>query len=304
MNYGRIQRGPMAADAHFTQISNTLFRDNRLSFRDKGVFGLISTHREGFGVTAESIAACSPTDGVTSVKTSLRNLETYGYLKRTRVRRPDGTLGGAVYFITDDPQMNPGAQNGAQGLETPSSEPTVAQPPLAEPTQVEPTLAGPALVGPTLAELLHKNTNSKHTKLEEDSLSSDAPVPNAPEPPAPDERETMASPKGPTAAQRVLRSGGLVSAAEEQAFIVWATAKFNIQGPGWWRTSAPDLPEHVEAWRASLISRSRGPSLPPWCGSCADGWTAAQLNVRLRMVDVLGERVPCPDCHPDAATAA
>ena len=51
----RIQRGPMAAD-RFTQISNALFRDPRITFKAKGIFGLISTHREGFGLSIRSIA--------------------------------------------------------------------------------------------------------------------------------------------------------------------------------------------------------------------------------------------------------
>ncbi|MEU5426866.1 hypothetical protein AB0H73_14850 [Streptomyces olivoreticuli] len=136
MNYGRIRRGPMAADA-FTQIRNALFRDPRLGFRDKGVFGLISTHRDGFGVTAESIAASSSADGVCAVKTSLRNLEKYGYLNRVRERRADGTLGGTVYFITDQPELI----GGDVELENGRSEPTVAEPTQVEPTQVQPTLA-------------------------------------------------------------------------------------------------------------------------------------------------------------------
>src|SRR5256885_5221869 len=52
--YGRIRRGEMAAD-RFTQISNELFRDPRLSFKAKGVFGLISTHRDGYGITVVKI---------------------------------------------------------------------------------------------------------------------------------------------------------------------------------------------------------------------------------------------------------
>lgn len=123
-------------------------------------------------------------------------------------------------------------------------------------------------------------------------------------PPAPVEREIEASPKSPTAAQRVLRSSGLLTPDEEQPFIVWATAKFNIQGPGWWRTCAPDLPEHIDTWRTTLVVHERRPSLPPWCGTCADGWTAARVNPRLRMVELLGKQVPCPDCHPSTVAAA
>lgn len=139
------------------------------------------------------------------------------------------------------------------------------------------------------------------------SLSSDATEPAPPGPPAPVERETDAAPsQKPTAAQRAVRSSGVVGLEEEQAFIAWATVKFDVQGPGWWKAAADDIPEHVEVWRAGLVVRSRPASdLPPWCGSCGAGSEhAARTNVRFRIVELLGETHPCPDCHPSAAQAA
>ncbi|MDT0449967.1 hypothetical protein [Streptomyces hesseae] len=102
MTYGAgIQRGPMAAD-NFTQIANALFRDRRISFKAKGIFGLISTHRDGWRVTVAELVRSS-TDGKSAVTAGLKELEKYGYLIRDRERRPDGTLGDAVYSITDMP---------------------------------------------------------------------------------------------------------------------------------------------------------------------------------------------------------
>ncbi len=98
---GFIRRGPMAADVfeqQFTQIHNAVFRDNRMSFKAKGIFGLISTHRDGYGLSIESIVACS-TDGVAAVRTGLNELEKFGYLVRRQERldgptavRPDRVL--------------------------------------------------------------------------------------------------------------------------------------------------------------------------------------------------------------------
>jgi len=133
-------------------------------------------------------------------------------------------------------------------------------------------------------------------------LSPDAPEPTAPEPPAASERETEAAPEKPTAAQRAVRSSGVVSAAEEQAFIDWCTAKFDIKGPGWWRTCAADIPEHAETWRASHASRSSPASgLPDWCTRCNDGAEAARYNPKFRKTS---DGALCRDCHPDAASAA
>ncbi|MGW1037398.1 hypothetical protein ACWD4Z_35055 [Streptomyces antibioticus] len=91
----------MAAD-QFTQIANGLFRDSRLSFKAKGIFGYVSTHRDGWQVTLAHLVAVGP-DGREAIRAGLRELERYGYLIRERLRRPNGTLGDVVYSITDRP---------------------------------------------------------------------------------------------------------------------------------------------------------------------------------------------------------
>ncbi|MGW6412697.1 hypothetical protein ACWF95_36840 [Streptomyces vinaceus] len=91
----------MAAD-NFTQIANALFRDRRISFKAKGIFGLISTHREGFTVTVAALVRSS-TDGKAAVTTGLQELEKFGYLERGQEHNDDGTFGEAWYRITDVP---------------------------------------------------------------------------------------------------------------------------------------------------------------------------------------------------------
>ncbi len=91
----------MAVD-QFTQIANALFRDCGLSFKAKGIFGYVSTHRNGWQVTVTDLVRLGP-DGREAVRTGLRELEAHGYLIRERLRRPDGTLGEIVYCITDRP---------------------------------------------------------------------------------------------------------------------------------------------------------------------------------------------------------
>ncbi|MFE2305003.1 hypothetical protein [Streptomyces sp. NPDC059411] len=91
----------MAAD-NFTQIANALFRDRRISFKAKGIFGLISTHREGFTVTVAALVRAS-TDGKAAVTTGLRELEKFGYLERGQDHADDGTFAEAWYRITDVP---------------------------------------------------------------------------------------------------------------------------------------------------------------------------------------------------------
>ena len=72
-----IRRGVIAAD-HFTQVANALFCDSQLSFKAKGIFGYVSTHRSGWRVTVASVRHVEP------------YLTCYGF-------RLDGTAGSFVY---------------------------------------------------------------------------------------------------------------------------------------------------------------------------------------------------------------
>ncbi|MBT2393565.1 hypothetical protein J7E87_30175 [Streptomyces sp. ISL-1] len=130
-----IRRGVMAAD-QFTQIANGLFRDSRLSFKAQGLFGLISTHRDGWRMSVTDLARRGR-DGEAAVKSGLKELEKFGFLLRERERNPDGTLGAAAYFITDLPS-----------LQNSRSQPMSGFPPVDNPTSVN---------RPT------KNTNRKKT---------------------------------------------------------------------------------------------------------------------------------------------
>ena len=130
-----IRRGVMAGD-QFTQIANAFFRDPRLSFKAKGIFGLISTHRDGWRMSVSDLARRGR-DGEAAVKSGLKELEKHGFLLRERERNPDGTLGAATYFITDLPS-----------LQNPSSQPMSGFPPVDNPTSAH---------RPT------KNTNRKKT---------------------------------------------------------------------------------------------------------------------------------------------
>ncbi len=176
----------MAAD-RFTQISNNLFRDPRISFKAKGLFGYISTHRDGFGVTVEMIVRAG-VEGRAAVMAGLKELEAFGYLVRERERREDGTLGAMAYFITDEP-AEPGllAADEPEFVRNPSSPPTFDNRTLAaetekawsEPKYGYPTVAEPTVGEPTLGDPQTKNTSSKNTKRENTSQSVSAPASDA-----------------------------------------------------------------------------------------------------------------------------
>ncbi|MEU9671886.1 hypothetical protein AB0E25_41650 [Streptomyces bobili] len=120
-----IRRGVMAAD-QFTRIANDLFRDPKISFKAKGIFGYISTHRDGWQITVATLARHGR-ERVDAVTTGLEELENHGFLLRERDRNADGTLGQALYCITDLPV-----------LQSPSSQPESGYPGLAEPVLADP----------------------------------------------------------------------------------------------------------------------------------------------------------------------
>lgn len=171
MSYGRIERGPMAAD-NFTQISNALFRDPRMSAKAKGIFGFISTHRAGWGLTPESIAAAMK-DGVSAIKAGLRELEAFGYLVRSQDRRPDGTMGPIVYRITDMPSSQPVVGN--RPAATTCEDATSSQVEKGN-RRSEPVDENPLAANPPAENLPHKKTNSNDTKGENTTSPSRPPL--------------------------------------------------------------------------------------------------------------------------------
>ncbi|MDQ1033518.1 hypothetical protein QF035_011187 [Streptomyces umbrinus] len=78
MTGARVRRGSMAGD-RFTQVANGLFRDAQLSFKAKGLFGLLSTHQHGWRVTVADLVLVYPSgrerwsnSGVSSVRWARR----------------------------------------------------------------------------------------------------------------------------------------------------------------------------------------------------------------------------------------
>lgn len=187
-----IRRGVMAGD-RFTQISNALFRDPRISFKSKGLFGLISTHRDGWRVTVAELARCA-TDGRDAVNSGLKELEQHGYLTRDRERNEDGTLGEAGYAITDMPAHLYDLLGDAAS--------TVLLP---QTRRSQPMTGNPALDNPVLADPAPKNTKRKKTNKQNTN-----PVhPSVRTAPARENDDTPAPAEAPEAPDRIEATAGV-----------------------------------------------------------------------------------------------
>lgn len=106
-------RGQMAAD-NFTIVSNLVARDPDISYKAKGLFLNMASHKQGFRIT-ERLLTQQGKDGVAAIRAGLEELREAGYIYRgERLRHPSGAvnakgrsvagaLAGHVWFVTDKP---------------------------------------------------------------------------------------------------------------------------------------------------------------------------------------------------------
>jgi hypothetical protein len=111
---GGLLRGEMAADNFFI-MTNAAGRDPELHLADRGLLADMISHKNGFVITEESLAArCK--DGVKTVRQCLKRLRAQGYVYRgERMRYPagsrnkagkdiSGALGPYRWYVTDKPE--------------------------------------------------------------------------------------------------------------------------------------------------------------------------------------------------------
>lgn len=94
-----VRRGKMPTD-HFTIVPNAYLRDDRLSWEARGLLGWLMSHTEAFKVTEEGMISAGGMrrDGV---RRMVKELETYGYLRRDKTFTPG--VGTTVAYVLMDP---------------------------------------------------------------------------------------------------------------------------------------------------------------------------------------------------------
>jgi hypothetical protein len=83
-----IQRTPRP-QSNFTILSNEILRDNRLSFRARGILASVLSRPDNWRTSAESLANESK-EGRGAILTALKELETFGYLERIKYQNKQG----------------------------------------------------------------------------------------------------------------------------------------------------------------------------------------------------------------------
>jgi len=132
-------RGNHSIDYEFTQIRNNWVRDSRLSLKAIGLLAQIMSHRPGWSMSIDSLAAANSV-GRDSIRTAIGELEKLGYLEREQ-SRDEGNRFGEVIWHTKDPWENPLTEN--------------------------PTSENPSAKNTNLKEEQYKNKERTHPQFEE-----------------------------------------------------------------------------------------------------------------------------------------
>lgn len=295
-----IVRGPRAAD-NFTIISNAALRDERLSWKSRGLLAYLLTMDTGWNTSIRRLATVAP-DGKSAVETALSELERFGYLDR-RQTRADGDRPGAFshteYHVRDESTVTGISGHGTvTGFSVDGS-------------------AGPG-------ESATKKTSPKKNSTSEDSNSSAArsaatapPVETSSSSNSPVTREDAAAagdhvdaPRDGRGRQRMhpadILDGMMLNPDEAGRFRAWlvdATGATNPDGLIVTLHGSGQLSERLSQWRASESAPAgygavQAPPAPrpgrlEWCGRC-DQHTRMLTGYDQDGAEYLRR---CPTCH-------
>lgn len=108
-------------DQNFTILSNSVIRDETLSWKARGLFGYLWSLPEDWEFYETEITKHA-TDGRDSTRSGLDELEEHGYLSRTRERNEKGQVKSAIWILHEHPkkpvQEKPVSENPNQGNPT------------------------------------------------------------------------------------------------------------------------------------------------------------------------------------------
>ncbi len=124
-----IRRAPRSHS--YTIMPNGALTDDRLSFKARGLLAYILSKPDHWKTNSGHLASVGP-DGLTAVRTGLRELQDLGYATLLRHRNPDGTfasewlIGDSTGSKTDAGLTNVGSANVGKPVSLVSTE--VARP--------------------------------------------------------------------------------------------------------------------------------------------------------------------------------
>ena len=127
----------------FTVMSNYHLRDVELSLKAKGLLSLMLSLPEDWDYTTKGLA-CICKDGVDSITSALKELESHGYLTRQRTRYGNGRLGDITYTIHERPVEQEDKKEAPEPGEPEQEKPERENPRQVNLRQAEPKQGNPA----------------------------------------------------------------------------------------------------------------------------------------------------------------
>lgn len=135
----------------FTTLNNVVLRDERLSWKARGIFSYLWSMPDDWEFYETEVAKHA-TDGRASLRSGLGELTKFGYLERTRSRDKNGKFGAPVWILHDEPSDD--------------RKPMFDFPTLEKPTLEKPTLENRTL----LNKYLTNQTSTKEIPEERESI--------------------------------------------------------------------------------------------------------------------------------------
>ena len=148
----------------YTVMSNHHLRNKELTLKAKGLLSQMLSLPDDWDYTLKGLAFINR-EQIDAIREAVKELETAGYIVRSRERDEKGRLRGADYVIYETPQ--------------PASDlPTLENPTLDNPTQDNPTLENPTLENPTQLnkDILRTDLSKKERSITDISSTDSIPI--------------------------------------------------------------------------------------------------------------------------------
>lgn len=94
-------------NANYTTMSNYHLKDRRLSYKAKGLLSVILSLPDEWDYSLKGLSYIS-NDGIDSVRSTVNELEKFGYISRgAQTRDERGRMSAGEYFVYENPEQNP-----------------------------------------------------------------------------------------------------------------------------------------------------------------------------------------------------
>lgn len=94
-------------NANYTTMSNYHLKDRRLSYKAKGLLSVILSLPDEWDYSLKGLSYIA-NDGIDSVRSTVNELEKFGYISRgAQTRDERGRMSAGEYFVYENPEQNP-----------------------------------------------------------------------------------------------------------------------------------------------------------------------------------------------------